>query len=370
MNNNRQRNASKHKIDNHNFKRKRCKEERLKKMDTFILMEDDKIMELHKTRRHMHQLGMESIINYVTTRIDEGDIDLVDNELHIICSFKRGTYKCNKQIPIARFEKCCPILKEKTDLLSKGLFKAYEKRNRVVYCPDAKCSGANGIILEQEPETNEVHCYCNKSWCRKCHESPYHEGTNCQMSKIGGLSEKDPNYKYLKENSQLCPRCGRFIQKDYGCDHMHCEPSLGGCGIYFCYVCGEELPSTYNKHVVYNEKIGTYVCPKRLDDKEKENIKGKAIIDPRFNFDPARQQPRNVNNQLHNDYNSDSESEYEEGVVHQLRPAERVPLNNPILRRQQRQRNIVRRVVHHPAINQARTISAVAERIATRIYLQ
>ena len=68
--------------------------------------------------------------------------------------------------------------------------------------------------------------------------------------------------KYLQEHAQLCPKCGRYVEKEANtCDHMHCDPAYKGCGAYFCYGCGVILPSTYKEHIVYDEEKETYVCP-------------------------------------------------------------------------------------------------------------
>lgn len=273
------------KVKAYRLRGSKYKHEKKGKIDTFTTMDADILLELHRTRRHVHQLDKDFIITYLKTRIDNSEIDIVDGLLHIICSHQKGRHKCNKLIPLTKFAKIMPDLcSTQSELITRGLFRAYDKKNLVVYCPNPKCHGANGIILEAEPESNCIQCSipkCGKMWCRNCKVAPYHEGVGCQLNRLFGMNENDPNFKYLKDNAQACPKCGRFVQKDYGCDHMHCGgyddngKSVQGCGAYFCYVCGEELLETYNKHVVMDSTIGTYVCPKRLN--KNENLAGKEI---------------------------------------------------------------------------------------------
>ncbi|QRV87121.1 RING finger protein [Ceratobasidium sp. AG-Ba] len=81
---------------------------------------------------------------------------------------------------------------------------------------------------------------CHACSARSCfmHDTVWHEGMTCkQFDKE--LKKKHPNRtKEIKANStwlnkhtQPCPGegCGRWIQKDDGCDHMTCG-SAAGCG--------------------------------------------------------------------------------------------------------------------------------------------
>ncbi len=233
-----------------------------------------------KIRRHRltapHQIDVIYIPSFINARIDSGKISYQNKKIYLECGAPTSTKAlCKKLICL---DDIINILKRRKDtqdqklisdeLIHKATMKAYELSGLFTYCPDVKCKGSNGFLLDPSYLMDHgVICPidgCGKTWCPVCKIVPYHERLNCSQAKrlLNEKNKNDPNVQYLIENTQLCPKCNRAIAKrDNSCDHMECA-----CGTYFCYVCGVLLDDTYNKHVVMDDTIGTYVCPKRLND--------------------------------------------------------------------------------------------------------
>ena len=103
-----------------------------------------------------------------------------------------------------------------------------------------KINDKDNIILNVSNETNLVFkLVCNKKheFCSKC-KSIWNKTHKC---------EKDAEFvKYSNENLdklKKCPKCGTWIEKNRGCNHMTCFV----CKYEFCWLCmGEYNPEHYN----------------------------------------------------------------------------------------------------------------------------
>lgn len=40
---------------------------------------------------------------------------------------------------------------------------------------------------------------------------------------------------FIRANAKACPKCGMWVMKMSGCNHMTC--TVPNCGEHFCYVC-------------------------------------------------------------------------------------------------------------------------------------
>lgn len=220
-----------------------------------------------------HQMDVIFLPSFINARADAGEVCCKNKKIYIKCGAPGAmNKKCTKLIcmdDILNKLKQRPDRKEHelitNELLQKVTMKAYESSGLFTYCPNVKCKGSNGFMLE----TTEYGIICpfddcGMTWCPLCKISPYHDRLNCSQAKrlADAKNKDDPNVKYMIENTQLCPKCNYAVTKrDDGCDHMQCV-----CGTYFCYVCGTLLDKTYKEHVIYDDKYDTYVCPKRLSD--------------------------------------------------------------------------------------------------------
>lgn len=65
---------------------------------------------------------------------------------------------------------------------------------------------------------------------------PFHTGQTCTESKV--YTEEQNNFEFLSKkwldaNAKVC-KCGRWVQKTEGCDHMTCSK----CSEEWCWRCG------------------------------------------------------------------------------------------------------------------------------------
>jgi hypothetical protein len=260
-----------------------------KRFDTFTNMETDTdAFVLCKIKRIPHQMDIINIPNYLSSQADKGFTFIKDNQVYIECG---NNNKCKNLICLDTIlEKIKERSKEvgknfiENDLIQKITLKSYENSGLFTYCPNHKCKGAQGFMLESILSGGVICPFqgCGKVWCPICKTTPYHDGYTCSQAKrlAREKNKDDPDVKYMIENTQLCPKCNYAVEKgDAGCDHMQCK-----CGTYFCYVCGTLLDDSYQRHIVYDEKKDIYVCPKRLHE-IKEGLAKKEIMNDPQDFD-------------------------------------------------------------------------------------
>ncbi|XP_059139964.1 uncharacterized protein LOC131928071 [Physella acuta] len=87
----------------------------------------------------------------------------------------------------------------------------------------------------------KVYCpQCHLQWCFLC-QAPFHTGVSCKQYWKGDKMVKRwaKERSYGQSNAQKCPKCGIYIQKVHGCDHMKCSK----CHTDFCYRCGDRYIS-------------------------------------------------------------------------------------------------------------------------------
>lgn len=95
------------------------------------------------------------------------------------------------------------------------------------------------------------------AWCRECHTAKEWMERSCSNESPGDLRDwvchecvekqelEDPELKALDaerralKSAKPCPKCTVMTVKISGCGHMKC--SVDGCGIDWCYFCGDEF---------------------------------------------------------------------------------------------------------------------------------
>ena len=108
-------------------------------------------------------------------------------------------------------------------------------------CPTAGCE----YIFYFEKGENRFLCpLCNKEYCLFCKDI-WHKGMTCQefqdTKDVKKMDDKFMNF-VKGQNYKICPICGVWVSKTYGCDNMKCK-----CGNNFCYKCGKVIPKkTHN----------------------------------------------------------------------------------------------------------------------------
>lgn len=87
----------------------------------------------------------------------------------------------------------------------------------------------NANLINENMEKTIFKCINNHEFCIKCGQMA-HIGINCEK-KI-----ENEFFKYVDlENVKTCPKCGFYIKKSAGCNHMTCANK--SCKFEFCWIC-------------------------------------------------------------------------------------------------------------------------------------
>ena len=83
-----------------------------------------------------------------------------------------------------------------------------------------------------------ARCTCGFSSCWRCSRES-HEPASCLESDLWERknSSESENVTWILAHTKKCPKCGKPIEKNQGCNHMHCPSQSGGCGFHFCWTC-------------------------------------------------------------------------------------------------------------------------------------
>jgi len=106
------------------------------------------------------------------------------------------------------------------NLLDKILLNMALAEMNVVYCPGKRC-GAGMIGFKKN--CRFLNCLeCKVDFCTKCKEQ-HDRSVKCKQY-LEGLTKKTGkgNFKWKEGNTKLCPKCHSNIEKNEGCDNMHC----------------------------------------------------------------------------------------------------------------------------------------------------
>lgn len=195
-----------------------------------------------------HRFCNECWKTYITMKIEEGQ------SKRITCM----GYKCNMvfdEVMIPRFV-TGKVLSKYTNKIAESYV---EDNARVKWCPSAPHCG-NAVEIAGNPFM-EVHCQCSKTFCFSCLQDP-HTPCSCDMLKLWMKKCKDDSEtaNWLASNTKECPKCGKVIEKNGGCNLMTCS-----CGNYFCWLCGQ---TTGQSHTW--EKIEGHSCGRYKEEKEKQ----------------------------------------------------------------------------------------------------
>ena len=129
---------------------------------------------------------------------------------------------------------------------NQGLVQKYEKFSMDNYLLNHKDSysccptpGCEYMFFFEQGENHFTCPLCHKDYCLFC-KNEWHKGMSCQeymdSKDINKLDEKFN--KFVRgQNYKICPKCGIWVEKTEGCNHMKCR-----CGADFCYKCGQLMP--------------------------------------------------------------------------------------------------------------------------------
>ncbi|KAI3995478.1 hypothetical protein MKX01_029227 [Papaver californicum] len=119
--------------------------------------------------------------------------------------------------------------------------RSYIEDNRSIkWCPGPGCGSA--IQFVDDSENCDITCECSHSFCWNCTEEAHHpvECSTVEKWNFKNTNEGD-NIIWILAHSKPCPQCKRPIEKNQGCNHIHCTM----CGFHFCWICLKSTPKHY-----------------------------------------------------------------------------------------------------------------------------
>lgn len=112
------------------------------------------------------------------------------------------------------------------------------------YCPTADCP----TIYRPARAGTVIRCpSCVATICAHCHVE-YHEGLSCEEYKDSLRPHAELFARWKQENGiRSCPKCKTDIQKNGGCNHIHCA----GCKTHICWKCMQHFDEADRGDGVY-----------------------------------------------------------------------------------------------------------------------
>ncbi|KAF0978620.1 hypothetical protein FDP41_002440 [Naegleria fowleri] len=150
---------------------------------------------------------------------------------------------------------------EKKQKFERKFIESYVEDNKSVkWCPSTPCCGR--CVRVNVPHTTplEIECTCGQIFCFACTKYP-HSPATCNMLTAWQKKCKDDSetFNWLNCNTKDCPKCGTPIEKNGGCNHMHCQK----CQHHWCWVCRKD----------FDHKTYSHSCGKFEEDSNKEHAR-------------------------------------------------------------------------------------------------
>ena len=251
-----------------------------------------------KLKNKFKKEGVESFGNSCLACYEEKDGEKDDNFYglncgHQFCSECWEEYLKEKlKSPLGALEVKCPqhectcivgedvykkFIKDKDLLekLNKAIYKNFINRNEDLrQCPNPHCKY---YIKSNIHSAREVKCKCGLIYCFNCTKES-HRPCSCEMfEKWNKLNENSKNDdKWIEANTKECPHCHQKIERSQGCNYMFCNPTAGGCGKAFCYVCEVDWEKHSQDH---------FNCNKYTDEVKKKEKKAKKLQEQLKRYD-------------------------------------------------------------------------------------
>ena len=111
-----------------------------------------------------------------------------------------------------------------------------------VNCPFPDCEE---LVDADEGEDDFLECNKGHIFCSKCHQLGRHKKGKCKNDELV-LLHQIQNGNKNGVNYKQCPKCHVIIEKNMGCNQMHCI----NCGYNFCWLCLKKYSS--NHYSMYN----------------------------------------------------------------------------------------------------------------------
>mmetsp|Transcript_18645 Transcript_18645/g.45859 ORF Transcript_18645/g.45859 Transcript_18645/m.45859 type:complete len:553 (-) Transcript_18645:95-1753(-) len=132
------------------------------------------------------------------------------------------------------------------------LLETYVNNNpHVKWCPGRDCTNAVRITNDFDLTGFMTHVECSDEpstahkWCFNCKEEPHVPAECSDVIKWKKKCQDDSETcNWLQANTKDCPKCKVSINKDGGCNHIHCKQ----CDHHFCWVCLGPFEHTTYQH--------------------------------------------------------------------------------------------------------------------------
>jgi len=106
-----------------------------------------------------------------------------------------------------------------------------DTNDRLKWCPAKGCGNA---ITAEMVEGQVVTCSCDYRFCFHCQEEAHFPATCDQVRNWQKkIQDESETQNWISANTQDCPKCKSFIEKNGGCNHMTCRV----CTYEFCWLC-------------------------------------------------------------------------------------------------------------------------------------
>jgi len=142
------------------------------------------------------------------------------------------------------------LLPDKVISYEKKLCVAYAEENRAIrWCPAPDCIYCvENVNLSARP----VICKCTYVYCFKCGKED-HRPCDCKKADEWQSKNKSEseNTRWILLFTKMCPKCGKPIEKNQGCNHMTCRHK--SCGYEFCWLCLEDWKGHQGTHYKCNK---------------------------------------------------------------------------------------------------------------------
>ncbi|KAJ3060755.1 hypothetical protein HDU98_003328, partial [Podochytrium sp. JEL0797] len=118
----------------------------------------------------------------------------------------------------------------------------------LTWCPSPDCSYAieckSPVLRRSKQLSPVVTCPCGNVFCFGC-SLENHQPTPCSVVKmwLKKCADDSETANWIHANTKDCPKCDSSIEKNGGCNHLHCRK----CNHHFCWVCMGDFPLNY-KH--------------------------------------------------------------------------------------------------------------------------
>ncbi|KAI9348606.1 putative ariadne-1 protein [Obelidium mucronatum] len=130
----------------------------------------------------------------------------------------------------------------------------------LAWCPAPNCQMAIECLGASSKSRNRgdaykldpvVSCSCGNVFCFGC-SLQNHLPTPCSVVKmwLKKCVDDSETANWINANTKDCPKCDAPIEKNGGCNHLHCRK----CNHHFCWVCMGEFPLNYKHSCALWEK--------------------------------------------------------------------------------------------------------------------